>query len=203
MFRNFHPTKQTLIMTAVGLLEANPTAETTSEQILEVSGISKGSLYHHFEDFSELMEYAHVFIFTREVEKSIAAMNMMLLQSKTREDLVGFLSKVTRRSQSPDMKSLRNFRLVTVAKTVTNLRLRKFLAEEQLRLTGALADLYREAQERGWANPALNPTTVAIFVEAYTMGKVVDEIATTHMDPEDWYSIVDQTIEKILFPAVK
>ncbi|MEI6406745.1 MAG: TetR/AcrR family transcriptional regulator [Actinomycetes bacterium] len=203
MFRNIHPTKQTLIMTAVGLLEANPTAEITSEQILEISGISKGSLYHHFEDFSEMMEYAHVFIFTREVDKSIAEMNMMLLQSKTREDLVGFLSKVTRRSQSPDMKSLRNFRLVTVAKTVTNLRLRKFLAEEQLRLTGALADLYREAQERGWANPALNPTTVAIFVEAYTMGKVVDEIATTHMDPEDWYSIVDQTIEKILFPAVK
>ena len=203
MFRNFHPTKQTLIMTAVGLLEANPTAETTSEQILEVSGISKGSLYHHFEDFSELMEYAHVFVFTREVEKSIAAMNMMLLQSTPRGDLVKLLSKLTRQFQTPDMKSLRNFRLVTVAKTVTNLRLRKFLAEKQLRLSGDLADLYREAQERGWANPALNPTTVAIFVEAYTMGKVVDEIATTHMDPEDWYSIVDQTIEKILFPAVK
>ena len=203
MYRNFHPTKQTLIMAAVGLLESNPTAEITSEHILEISGISKGSLYHHFEDFSAMMEYAHVFIFTREVERSIAAMNTMLLQSNSREDLVGCLAKLTRQSQAPEMDTLRKFRLVTVAQSVTNLRLRKFLAEEQGRLTGALADLFREAQERGWGNPTLNPTTVAIFVEAYTMGKIVDEITATHMDAEAWYAIVDKTIETVLFPAVK
>ncbi len=55
-----HPTKEELIQTVVVLLEGTTLNQITSEQVLAISGISRGSLYHHFEDFSELLELAQV-----------------------------------------------------------------------------------------------------------------------------------------------
>jgi AcrR family transcriptional regulator len=55
-----HPTKRALIDAVKLLLEQQPMSELTSEQVLEFSGKSKGSLYHHFEDFGDLVEHAQL-----------------------------------------------------------------------------------------------------------------------------------------------
>ena len=49
-----HPTKQTLIDTVLALMEKKSIEQISSDEVLEISNISKGSLYHHFEDFPEL-----------------------------------------------------------------------------------------------------------------------------------------------------
>ena len=41
-----HPTKETLIATVVAMLDEKALEDIRSEDVLEVSGISKGSLYH-------------------------------------------------------------------------------------------------------------------------------------------------------------
>ena len=51
-----HPTKEALIDAVLELLQSEHLVEVTSEEVLEKSGISKGSLYYHFEDFSDLLE---------------------------------------------------------------------------------------------------------------------------------------------------
>ena len=56
MRHSVHPTKTHLIETAVALLEEKMPHEIAVDEILEKSGISKGSLYHHFEDLAELLE---------------------------------------------------------------------------------------------------------------------------------------------------
>ena len=55
---NHHPTKTALIEATRELLETNARKDISTEQILNKSGISKGSLYHHFEDLEELVEAA-------------------------------------------------------------------------------------------------------------------------------------------------
>ena len=58
MPNSVHPTKQLLIKTALELMETKLPTEIAVDEILTNSGISKGSLYHHFEDLAELLETA-------------------------------------------------------------------------------------------------------------------------------------------------
>ena len=53
-----HPTKQILLETTVALLDELPSDEVTSDTVLRRSGISKGSLYHHFPDYGHLIDDA-------------------------------------------------------------------------------------------------------------------------------------------------
>lgn len=55
-----HPTKRALIDAVKLLLEQRAMSEVTTELVLDFSNKSKGSLYHHFEDFGDLVEHAQV-----------------------------------------------------------------------------------------------------------------------------------------------
>jgi len=87
----------------------------------------------------------------------------------------------------------------TVGHAVNNPRMRVNLGLEQERLTEALSDLFREAKERGWANKKIDARTVAVLVQAYTMGKVVDDFTPRQMDPAAWELLIDEILEKVLF----
>ena len=86
-----HPTKEKLIETTARLLRSKPRAELSSELILSESGISKGSLYHHFEDLDHLIEQAMLKRYTDWVDVSISSMTDLVTRAKSREDLVQIL----------------------------------------------------------------------------------------------------------------
>ncbi len=60
MLTTFHPTKRLLVETVAGMLEAKKPSEILADGVLESSGVSKGSMYHHFEDLQELVETARL-----------------------------------------------------------------------------------------------------------------------------------------------
>ena len=81
-----HPTKEKLIETTARLLRSKSRAELSSELILSESGISKGSLYHHFEDLDHLIEQAMLKRYTDWVDVSISSMTDLVTRAKSRED---------------------------------------------------------------------------------------------------------------------
>ena len=196
---SLHPTKQTLLDTVVELLNSKVPAEINSEEVLEISGISKGSLYHHYADFSELIEQALIVRFARYVDASIAALSQVLRTAKSKTQLFEGLKQVTRHTQSEKMKDGRYERLGSMAAAIRSPRMQLALGAEQERLTEALADLFRESQERGWGNKDFQPRVIAVMVQAYTMGKIVDDITPTHMDSENWALLIDTFLERIFF----
>ena len=196
---SLHPTKQTLLDTVVELLNSKVPAEINSEEVLEISGISKGSLYHHYADFSELIEQALIVRFARYVDLSIAALSQVLRTAKSKTQLFEGLKQVTRHTQSEKMKDGRYERLGSMAAAIRSPRMQLALGAEQERLTEALADLFRESQERGWGNKDFQPRVIAVMVQAYTMGKIVDDITPTHMDSENWALLIDTFLERIFF----
>ena len=75
------------------------------------------------------------------------------------------------------------------------------LGVEQERLTEMIADLYREVLKKGWGNPSLDPRSIAVLIQAYSLGKVVDDVTDTHMDGEKWDHLINTILETVLFPA--
>lgn len=195
--QGIHPTKELLIETVVGLLDHKGPDEITSDEVLEVSGISRGSLYHHFEDFPQLMAAAHAARFTVGVDQSIKALTAVLTSATDRRSLLAALHKVTVATQAPERAALRFERARALAMAGHDPRMREMLAAEQTRLTDALTDLIREAQERGWYRREFDPRAAAVLIQAYTLGKVVDDVAEEPMDPQAWNDLIDQVIERV------
>lgn len=152
-----HPTREALISTVVKLLDTHEIETITSEQVLEISKISRGSMYHHFE-----------------------------------------ASVIT---QSEQLKTNRFERMTALAKAVHTPRMHKILGAEQERLNESIADLYRVVLDKGWGNPNLDPRAVAVFIQSYTLGKVVDGVTTDHMQGSDWLNLINTVLESAIFPA--
>ena len=194
-----HPTKQVLIETVVKMMDTQNPSEINSDDVLERSGISKGSLYHHFEDFSELLEYALVTRFASFVDQSINMLSQVSIHSKNKSDFVAGIKEVTRATQAPERFNLRAERVTAISTAMLNPRMKVKLGEEQERLTQALADLFRESIERGWGNPAFDSRAVAVLVQAYTIGQIVDDFSPAHMAPAAWYALIDAIVDRVFF----
>jgi AcrR family transcriptional regulator len=197
MARHPHPTKAALIATAVRLLDEHPAEEITTELVLQQSGISRSSLYHHFEDFNDLIESADVVRFTRYVDYSITTITQAVLETKTRDELRNALANVTRATQGPAMAAIRSQRVSALALASRNARFATKLAVEQERMTEAMADLIREGQARGMLNPSIDPRTASVLVQAYTVGQVVDDFTPTRMSTDAWIFLIDLILDRV------
>ena len=197
MTTRIHPTKALLISTTVGLLDTKLPDGIAVDEILVKSGISKGSLYHHFEDLGELLEVAQVERYAAWVDRSVSAIVAMLAKVKSREDLVQGLKMITRFTQDPAYSKTRFQRARAIAAAEHNPRFRARLAEEQTRLTEALIDLIEEARNKGLYAKDFDAHAGAVLVQAYTLGMIVDDFADKKMDPEEWYKLIDMVVEKV------
>lgn len=194
-----HPTKELLINTTVELMAIVPPDQLTSDLVLEKSGITKGSLYHHFQDFGELLEYAHVKIFSRRVDKLMTDIERLFAVNKNRAEILREIDLVLRQESETELTEVRAARIRSIATTISSERATDLMGQEQGRLTLAIADLYRELQERGWANKSLDPLSVSIFIQSHNIGRSVDDFSDVQMDPEKWRFLIGRVYDEVLF----
>jgi AcrR family transcriptional regulator len=196
---SIHPTKARLIETTAELLHEKLPQEIAVDEILDKSGISKGSLYHHFEDLSELLESAQVARYAVWVDRSIGLIVPLLSAAKTRGDIIEGLKKATKYTQSHEYRTTRFERARSLASTENSERFTKALGVEQDRLTTALADLVSEAKNKGLFREELDSRAVAVFIQSYTLGKMVDDIVPEPLNQDIWDDfIVDMLINTML-----
>ena len=195
-----HPTKRLLLETVIKLLDTKKPEEILSDEVLQISRISKGSMYYHYKYWYEIIEDAICERFGRYVDRSVELCENAMNKSKTRDDLVNFLKQVTRETQKSEQLAIRYARVQAIAMASQSDRMKKKLGAVQERLTESLEDLFREAKERGWAKEGMNPRAVAVLVQAYTFGHVIDDFTPEHMEIEAWYRLIDQVVEDVFFP---
>ena len=195
---SLHPTKRALVQTVLNELKTKKALDLTSELILEKSGISKGSLYHHFEDFDDLIETAQVFRYAAYVDQSIHLLTKVFQISKNRDEMVAELKKVTRFTQSPDLMPQRMDRATSISLANANPRMMKKMHAQQDRLNEAIIDIFREARDRGWINKEIDLHAGAIFIQAYTLGVIINDVSGTKVNANAWEELIDLFLEKVI-----
>jgi AcrR family transcriptional regulator len=195
-----HPTRERLLLTTVDLMDTENPEKVGVEMVLEKSGISKGSLYHHFEDFPSLLEAALVYRFHRVVDSSIALIANTVATASSREEFFADMEKVTAITHSREMTAIRFERARALGHAGTSARFREALGVEQQRLTLAFADLVREAQSQGWVTRDIDPMATAVFIQAYTIGKLIDEVTAEPVDEQEWLKLIHRMVERTFTP---
>jgi AcrR family transcriptional regulator len=194
-----HPTKQLLRDTAVALIDQHGPHGFTVEQLLEVSKISKGSLYHHFSDFSDVIEQAQVARFVRFVDNDILAIFGLLKSASSSEDMFDRFRTVIMLATHPERQVARSDRATIIGLARHSEKCAAMLAVEQQRLTDALSDVICEMQEREWVSREFDAAVIATFLQAYSFGKIVDDIAERPIDAEMWVSFLDAALRRIFY----
>ena len=196
MKRSQHPTRERLIAVVVDLLEDRGPGEINVDEVLSISGISKGSLYHHFTDLADLVDEALAYRFAHYVDLTVAAIVPLVTESKTRDELFAGLAQITVATQSLAARPNRLERVQIVGRAARNPNLRELLNHEQQRLNGALADLIREGQIKGWFSRDFDAMAAAVLIQAYTLGRALDDVTEPHIDPEKWIALIHRLVEK-------
>lgn len=196
-YSNLHPTAALLCKTVEQMLNEKKPDLITAEEVLEKSGISKGSLYHHFEDLSDLIETTLIIRYAHWIDLSIRSMSKLLETGKTTKSLKEGLFKVTYATQSDAMSKTRLERAQIVALTQNNPRLLKKFTSETDRMTSSFEDLIREVIDRKLFKPNLEPRTIAIFIQAYTFGLVLNDLSENKVEYENWVTLINQIIGEV------
>ena len=165
--------------------------------VLAESNISKGSLYHHFENLDDLIEMALLARYAKWVDINVATMSHILVNAKSSKDIYSGLVEVTAQSQDRNLSKERFFRAETLAKANSSPRFAKKLQDLQQQLTDSLTDLIREAQEKNYYDKSNDPKAVAVFIQAYTLGKIVDDMSSSQVNQENYNSLINKIIKEV------
>jgi len=197
MAKKIHPTRLRLLQTACELIEKHAADDITVEMVLKESGVVRGSLYHHFEDFGDLIETALAEQFAASVDSSAAIIAEHLRTAGDRDAFFTGFRAILDDSQSEVRRRFRFRRARLLALAEHRPRLMKRIAAEQARLTAAFTDMFVLCQERGWFNTDFDPKAAAAFIQAYTFGKLIDEVSADPSDPEAWGDLVLKIFLKV------
>ncbi|MEY4276477.1 MAG: hypothetical protein RIS26_940 [Actinomycetota bacterium] len=200
MTRRVHPTKEKLIETMVSLMDERALHEIQVDDVLRDSNISKGSLYHHFENFEELTEAALISRFASSVDRSIELVAGAISEAKNADEFLEKIIFVTTVTQGPERSKFRLERARVIGLSVNSPKLAEMLEAEQDRLTEAMTDVVREGQIKGWVSDKFDARTIAVFMQAYTLGRVIDDVASpeTSVDSEDWNDVINTAVKSLL-----
>ena len=170
----------------------------TVEQLLSTSGISKGSLYHHFEDFVDLVECVQVRIFTEYVELDISAIQRALDAATDREKFFNLISLITRTAVQPQRSISRIQRARIISATQGRERFAARIGHEQKLLNDQMTRAISVGQERGWISPHFDAQALAIFVQGYAFGLILNDVAKERVEPEELAAVIDSVIANFL-----
>lgn len=193
-----HETRHRLLETAIEMLDELPASQVSASEILRRTGIARGSLYHFWDSIGELIDEAYVARYSRYVERSAQVIDDLIASSTSKQELLDGLRKVTQLTQDPARKTNRFEHARIIGSAEKNEKFRQALGKVQQNLTDKFTEQFREGQKRGWFSEDYDPRAAAVFIQAYTLGKIVDDVVENQMDPEAWNNLIELIVMKAL-----
>ena len=190
-------TKERLINTVSEMLDGEHPQNILVEDVLAASGVARGSLYHHFGDFPALIEATLVRRFSAGVDLTNAVIADIVASSSSAAEFFGRMYEMSVGTQDPQLAHRRAERARELGMANSNLRFRALLSVEQERLTNTLVEAIQSAQEKEWIRNDLDARAIAVFLQAYTLGRAVDDVAVTKVDPEAWNKLIRAVTEPL------
>jgi AcrR family transcriptional regulator len=191
-----HPTRARLLETTIKLLEQQSPDELQVDSILRASGVSKGSLYHHFEDGRALIDEALLRMFSSGVDEHAGFIAQILGSADTQLEAALAFRLLTIDSQRSDLRDRRSSRMAKILRAERDPAFAEKLSLEQKRLNDAFSAQIVRMQEKGWFRDDFDPTAGALLIQSYTLGRRLGQITADIVTEDAWNAIIFRIIEQ-------
>ena len=192
-------TKKHLLEVAAFLLQKHGQENLTSDLVLLESHVSKGSLYHHYEDFQDLVEDAQLYLYTQHVINTLEGLITFVRQNENPDDVRYEFQKLIRAPETVGSVFFREQKFEIAYAGSRSERMRKKLAPVQESLTQKWIVIAEICQERGWAHSELNSRAISILLQSTIIGKILDDNSSHHVDLEQWIKVIDYIFDVMFF----
>jgi AcrR family transcriptional regulator len=179
-----------LLKAATVLLKTHQPQQISTQMILKRAGVARGSLYYHFSGIDELIDRALIGQFSDFVTQNIERMETIVRRSRNSTEFLAGLDLLNETTHQPSWSDIRRLRARVIGLAERNPRLQQSLGREQDRLTDGIQALVVESQEKGFVGKHLDPHALALFMQAYTYGRILDDIAATKVDAQAWIDLL-------------
>jgi AcrR family transcriptional regulator len=193
-----HPTRQMLVSIAVELLKEQGPVDFRIDDLLDRSGLTRGAVYHHFENVDDVIGSALIASYSEGVEATVRYIREVLASAMTFEEFRDGLFQANRNYvHNEDLRVLRRLRAFTLANSTA--RMSKPLSAEQKRLTDEYVAVIETAIERGWIKRTIDPQSLAVFVQAYSFGVIIDDVSSVHLSADQWAAHIEDYFQACVF----
>ena len=145
-----------------------------------------------------LVDSALLATYSEGVETTIRFVHDVLASATTFEEFrEGIFTANASYVLNEELRSLRRLRAHTMAFATNGMA--DLLAADQQRLTDEYATAIISAQEKGWVRKSVDPLALAVFVQAYSFGVIVDDVSATHLGPDRWIAVIEDYFRSCVF----
>lgn len=189
------PTYTKILEHALALLNEVGYDRFSVQRLIDSVGVSRTTLYRHFTDVDGLIEAALAAQYRQEADRQLqTAVDLVQQASNQKGFRTGLRTLLQGFSTIPS--TVRTRRAHAIALSATRPELAAALALAQEELTDGWDAVMREAQRRGFARKDIDARTIAVMLQSLALGRIVDDVADTHLGNERWAEAFYDLIER-------
>ncbi len=191
-------TRNRVLAVALEQLESGGEAAVRIDEIRDRSGVSIGSIYHHFGDREGVIAAAQLRRFARFAELEVRTLADVVERSTDVEEFRAHVRHLTRESRSKLRTDRRWGRIGVLASTIGRDDLRADIEQIQTRFVDGFSAHVAQGQARGFFRDDLDPRAIAAFVEAYSLGAVLNDVDARGVDEAAWEKVVWAVLDALI-----
>lgn len=197
--RTGHATRRTLIDVTSWLMDQKPLLQITSDQVLHASGVSKGSMYHFFNDFDELLEITQTERFNHWANSLIQFVSHQFQQATDRESFITALESVLSNNCCESLKISHTELSRTLGFALGNSRFSQNIIEIKERVRFSILNILNESLIKALPGySAINPENLALFIETWIFGRIAGEFYRTPINEDEWRCLTTSLVTCII-----
>ncbi len=184
----------------VDLLEQLPVHYVTLQRIRERSGVSQGSLTHHFGGRDGLIAAAHVARYERSCVADAAFLaryeGVLSTAGPFAATMVGHIGEML----SDERRTVRWIRMSAIGAAFGDDDLASTLSAAYTSLADRLTRYADEARRSGLTQPDAHPRTIALLLSMHAQGLVLDDLLGVDVPESAWHRVMTRFVTSFLMP---
>ena len=158
----------------------------TIAEVRERTGVTIGSIYHHFGSREGLVAAAYANIYGDLALREVELLRGLTANVKNATEFEK-VAKTAVATIYGDAETPNRIKRMTVIAAAQHRPLLKFaIAQKQDEATAALVEWVSEMQSRGFYNKEINPHSLAVLLQAIPFGRVIDAVANDQLGDADF-----------------
>lgn len=181
-------------LTSAGLVNFN------LDRVIEASGVSRSSVYHHFGDREGVIAAVETEYLRASLDAGMTEMEDMLLNVSSGEEAFALVEIGVLVSGSEMQKETRRRRISTLAITPNSPATKKLMSEWQASGTKRFARLIRSLRDRGLCDPVEPIDGSAHLIQSILLGRILVDILDDPIAEANWAKSASATLRFLLRP---
>jgi AcrR family transcriptional regulator len=191
-------TRERVLAIVLEQLETGGEAAVRIDEVRARSGVSIGSIYHHFGDRDGLIIAAQLRRFSRYAEAEIVALSEIVQRSANLDQFRRAIRQLTMKARSTVREAERWGRIGVLGSSIGRVELQSEIRRIQTRLTDEFQAHVAQGQARGFFRDDLDARAIAVFVESYTLGFALNDLDDYGVDEKAWEQVVWSVLDGLL-----